>query len=652
MASRLARSVRILVLVSVLLTSILPAASAYAAPLDAPGDPRYFSETGFRISDDAFWDYFQKRGGIRTFGYPVSRKFQFMGFPVQFFQRRILQLQPDGKVTQLNFLDEGLMSYTVMNGATFPKADPNLIKTSPAPGSASYDVAVLSWIKANAPETFAGLSVKFYTTFINTVSFREAFPDGRGNPALIPGIDLEMWGIPTSAPAQDPKNGNFVYQRFQRGTMHYDKATGLTQGLLLADYFKAIITGQNLPADLEAQARNSRFYRQYNNGAATGVAQPDLLPGTNMKDAFEKDTPQASVPSTPGTTPAPDTASFRYGIQPHMIQVDRGPILRATRDLGFGWVKQQIEWKLWEQSQGAINWGEMDSIVNDARAHSVTVLFSIVGAPGWAREPGYNAGVAGPPQNPQTYANFVGKVASRYCGKGLGAIEVWNEQNLHYEWGNKTISPADYMNLLKPAHASIKAACPSMIVVAGALTPTGAPAPLAMDDFAYLEGMYQNGLKSYSDAVGMHPSGFNVPPSLNHTQACQYVQQTNSSFRGPCDAVHHSWSFRSTVDGYRAIMVKHGDSGKKLWATEFGWAAGGAYHPDYGYANDNTLDEQAAWTVEAYQYMRNSGFVGAAFLWNLNFRVVADRTEKAQWGVVANDWKPLPIYNSLKSMGK
>ena len=36
--------------------------------------------------------------------------------------------------------------------------------------------------------------------------------------------------------------------------MHYDKGCGCTQGLLLADYLKALITGVNLPADLAAQA--------------------------------------------------------------------------------------------------------------------------------------------------------------------------------------------------------------------------------------------------------------------------------------------------------------------------------------------------------------------------------------------------------------
>ena len=65
----------------------------------------------------------------------------------------------------------------------------------------------------------------------------------------------------------------------------------------------------------------------------------------------------------------------------------------------------------------------------------------------------------------------------------------------------------------------------------------------------------------------------------------------------------------------------------------------------------DTLDG-TAWTVEAYKLMKQWGFVGVAFLWNLNFRVVAGGTEKAQWGIVDPGWGPLPAYSALASMPK
>jgi hypothetical protein len=324
----------------------------------------------------------------------------------------------------------------------------------------------------------------------------------------------------------------------------------------------------------------------------------------------------------------------------------------AVSDMGFNWIKQQIQWKLFAGDGGGGNFGDAGAIVNEAGARGINVLFSVVDAPGWAREPGFDGSVGGPPADPSTYAAYVGQMAATYCGTALKAIEVWNEQNLHYEWGNKPLDPAEYMRLLQAAYSSIKAACPSMLVISGALTPAGSNPPFAMDDFAYLEGMYQNGLANYSDGIGAHPSGYNVPATVRFEEACAAIQQFGNSFNGACDTPHHSWSFRSTMEGYRNIMNVYGDTNKRIWPTEFGWAAGGAFDPRYAYANDNSLDEQAQWTVEAYTMMREWGWVGPAFLWNLNFRVVADGTEKAQWGIVSNDWTPLPVYNALKGMPK
>lgn len=52
-------------------------------------------------------------------------------------------------------------------------------------------------------------------------------------------------------------------------------------------------------------------------------------------------------------------------------------------------------------------------------------------------------------------------LASKYCGSALGAIEVWNEENLITEWHGKPISAPLYMDMLKTAYPRIKAACPA-----------------------------------------------------------------------------------------------------------------------------------------------------------------------------------------------
>jgi uncharacterized protein YraI len=369
--------------------------------------------------------------------------------------------------------------------------------------------------------------------------------------------------------------------------------------------------------------------------------------------AAPSEAPAPAAPAPAVNAPPPSGGiPFGYGVQAHMVHNDQaGQVMAVTAGMGFNWVKQQVEWKVFESSPGAIDFGALDGIVGAANGAGINLLFSVVNAPGWAREPGFDGSVGGPPQDPQTFANFLGALAGKYCGSSLKAIEVWNEQNLHYEWGNRPLNPAEYVNLLKPAYASIKAACPSMWVVSGALTPAGSNPPYAMDDFQYLEGMFQNGVANYADAIGAHPSGYNVPPSATWEGGCEAIQKSGNSFNGACDSPHHSWSFRSTMEGYRNIANVYG-SNAKIWPTEFGWAAGGAFDPRYKYADDNSFEEQAQWTVEAYTMMRNWGWVAPPILWNLNFRVVANGTEKAQWGIVDPGWGPLPAYNALASMPK
>ncbi|MBV9596786.1 MAG: hypothetical protein JOZ87_07975 [Chloroflexi bacterium] len=267
-------------------------------------DPRAFAQTGFRIDQDAFWDYFQKRGGVNTFGYPVSQTFTLLGTRVQLFQRLVMQLRPDGSVGTLNLLDQGLLPFTHINGSTFPAPDPAFAGQMPPPTDPNYLSTVIRFVQANAPDTFDGHQVNFGQTFFNTVPRAGAFPDGPpdNSDALLAGFDLEMWGLPTSPPTYDPTNKNFVYQRFQRGIMHYDAACNCTHGLLLADYLKSLLLNQNLPPDLAADARGNSLLAQWAPGRPSALARPAALAGTDLTNAFVNLSgsapPAASQPAT------------------------------------------------------------------------------------------------------------------------------------------------------------------------------------------------------------------------------------------------------------------------------------------------------------------------------------------------------------------
>lgn len=276
-----------IIALSALLLLILGAwmrpSTAYASDLHC------FDQTGFCVSNPTIWDYFTHRGGVNAFGYPVSRQFLFQESQVQFFQRRIIQIEPNGQTGLLNVLDPGLMPYTEFNGATFPAIDSELTASAPSP---TDQAATLAWVKEYTPDTWNGMPVNFYKTFSNTVTCAIAYPDGNCQTQFIPGFNLEMWGIPTSLPMLDPNNHNFVYLRFQRGVMMYNASNETTQGILLGQYLKAILAGRGLPADLFAESQSSDLWLQYWPGAPRSIRGGTNMQGADLTSAFVPDDTQ------------------------------------------------------------------------------------------------------------------------------------------------------------------------------------------------------------------------------------------------------------------------------------------------------------------------------------------------------------------------
>src|SRR5579883_1423407 len=113
----------------------------------------YFPQTQYEV---VFRQYFDRRGGVSTFGYPISRLFLFQGFPTQIFQRAVLQQWPDGSIHLLNLLDPGIMAFTSFNGAVVPAFDPTVVAQAPTPGSTDYGSRILDFVAATAPDLFDG----------------------------------------------------------------------------------------------------------------------------------------------------------------------------------------------------------------------------------------------------------------------------------------------------------------------------------------------------------------------------------------------------------------------------------------------------------------------------------------------------------------
>ena len=277
--------------ISLLVGGVLGQSSLATAQQAVPSsDPGFFPATGYRISSPAVLDYFQHRGGVRTFGYPVSNEFPLLGNRVQVFQRALLELDSDGNVTPANILASDMLPITHIDGLSLPTEDADVLAAAPAADSADYVTNAEAFVNVYVPDSWNGLQVNFQSTFLNTVTCADAFGSDPCDPSQLPALDLQMWGLPTSLPTSDPVNPDFVYQRFQRGIMHFSRTTGLTQGLLLGDWFKRIMIGVDLSPDINPEVLQSRFFAQYAPSLPLALDRPNDLPDTSLAEAFRNDT--------------------------------------------------------------------------------------------------------------------------------------------------------------------------------------------------------------------------------------------------------------------------------------------------------------------------------------------------------------------------
>ena len=610
---------------------------------NAPGatatanDPRFFSETRFRIDKDPFWDFFQKRGGLRTFGYPVSRAFTFFGCQTQLFQRLAMQQCGDAGVGTLNVLDDGLLPYNRFHGSTVPPPDPQLISSAPLPSQPDYATKAIDFVRANTPDSVGGEPVNFLQTFNSTVTLADAFPQGGGDPNLLPLLNLQLWGLPTSAPAVDPNNHEFIYQRFQRGVMHYDRGCKCTQALLLTDYLKGVLTGDLLPDDLAAEAANSPLLRAF-------PSHRDLH-ATTFGDAFTVQTPQAPPPPSAAPPPAAAAAapvsatSPDYGMSVfvwgHPDTTSRD--LKLVTDLGFRWQKTLFQWRAIEGAcKGCFDWSEADRVVKASAAAGVQIIARLDFQPSWARKDG---ATNGPPDNYQDYADFVSAFMARYGAPStigrVAAVEVWNEVNLDREWGGAPINKqqaGDYVRLLSAAYAAAKTADPSVTVISAGLSPTGVTDGHSADDVTYLQWLYDAGLKGHYDVLGAH----------GNTQA-PVVDAAPGSLK---DFPHGSFYFRR-VEQLRDVMVKNGDADTRVWLLEFGWTSD-AVHPNYSWFAISE-DQKAANIVKALQYARQNWqpWIGVMTLWTLPDPAWTTDREEYWWAITNADGSPRAAYTAL-----
>jgi LysM repeat protein len=292
------------------------------------------------------------------------------------------------------------------------------------------------------------------------------------------------------------------------------------------------------------------------------------------------------IPGGTGSTPPPNPSplpntGFALGGQSHgFAHVD------LMKQAGLSWIKIQYKWSPGNQA------ADLASPIQAAHAAGLKILLSITGATTYpaAGSIDFNG-----------YANFVGEVAAL----SPDAIEVWNEMNIDFEWPAGEINPATYVNdMLRPAYTKIKAANVNVMVISGALAPTGFDnGQNAWADDRYLAGMNAAGAATYMDCVGVHHNAGATSP--------------NSSTGHPGGS-HYSWYFQPTLNLYYSSF----GGSRPVCFTELGYLSADGFpglSPNFGWAADTSVQEHAQWLGEAVNLAANSGRVRLLVVFNVDF---------------------------------
>ena len=344
-----------------------------------------------------------------------------------------------------------------------------------------------------------------------------------------------------------------------------------------------------------------------------------------------------------------DTSPFGINVfLAQEVEVEkRERILQMVSEAGFRWIRQEFPWEDIEihgkdNFQDCRNgpcisaWEKYDNIVELAEQYDLEIVARLSNPPAWSRAAGNEMGTRAPPDDFDDYGDFVAAVAGRYKGR-IRYYQIWNEPNIHPEWGNYPIDPEGYVELLKMAYARAKAADPDCVIISGALAQTIELGDCIggyncnLNDFLFLQRMYDAGAKDYFDILALNDYGM---------------------WSGPYDRRMRPRVINFSRPMYiRDIMVQNDDAATPIWFTEMNWNAipeGHPAPPQFGRVTDEQL---ARYVVEGYERAEEEWpWVGVIFYWF--FKRPHDFDKDQPWyyfRMAEPDFSTLPVYEAMKS---
>jgi hypothetical protein len=344
-----------------------------------------------------------------------------------------------------------------------------------------------------------------------------------------------------------------------------------------------------------------------------------------------------------------------YGINTFLQQevevAKREQQLQMIADAGFGWIRQEFPWEDIEihgrgdftdrrndvNGDGVVDeidaWAKYDNIVDLADAYGIQIQARLSNPPQWAQS-GPDAGDFAPPVEFDDFVNYAVAVAERYRGR-IQYYQILNEPNIFPEWGNQDVDPEAYTDLLCRTYAALKAVDPDILVIDGPLAPTVSLSGRDLNDFIYLQRMYDAGAGDCFDIHSMQGYGLNSGPTDTRMRPTDVNYARNLYIRD--------------------LMVANGDADKPIWISEAAWSPVGEPSVSrdidaYGQYGEVTLEQAARYMPIAYDRAQQEWpWVGVINYWF--FKLPSeDRSNEAfyYFRMVEPDFSPLPVYGAMQ----
>ncbi|MGD8583947.1 MAG: cellulase family glycosylhydrolase [Chloroflexota bacterium] len=381
-----------------------------------------------------------------------------------------------------------------------------------------------------------------------------------------------------------------------------------------------------------------------------GRQQEPPTPESTITGLTATPSPEATVTPLPAwlVYDGPTLARDQMGLQIHLHREDQAAIVAQLGELGVGWVKTQISWKLFQPGPERVDeelFAELDDFIALAVENDLQVMLGVAKAPEWSRP---TTELDGPPSDYGLFQQFMTMLAGRYQGR-VAAYELWNEPNLQREWNGAPLSAAALVDLVRAGAAGVRGADPQAVLISAAPATTGVNDGLiAIDDRQYLGQMLAAGVANVVDAIGAHPYGWANPPDSSVHDA-EHVTSSHND--------HPSFYFADTLDDYRRILEEAGYGEVPIWVTEFGWGSYdglGRQPPEgQGYMAEVSEPQQAIYTRRAFVMAQERSGIGPLILWNLNFGPTfgADFIESS-YSLLRPDGTKRPVYQALVGVPK